>query len=380
MRSLVLLALLTAAVTPAFAQWPEVTIQDIQTVANADSSDDSAFNADTVRVVGVVVDDARSLWIGARWSTMITTPEGGPWSGLQVVQNDTMVGGTNFSAVQPGFKVRFTGYVEEYPSGDANSGTELILLTNPLVPIEVLGIDALPEPEILTCEDFATRQSGEPWEMVLVTIQNAVMINNDLSSDQALIQDDTGFQLTVEDWYNPLRDSLASGLYSWPPNGSRFDITGHIRDLPNGAGYAIAPRSSGDIHLHALAPLIEDVTRDIVIPGSSDAVNVSATIYDMDGTVASATLAYRVDGGAVTEVPMAPAGGSIFAGTIPAQAHNSVVEFFFEAEDDAQNAVMWPDTSTYLYLYHVLDEGFGIYHAQWTPYGNGVYNSDSPYA
>lgn len=383
MRALVLFAV-AVLFTPAFAQWPLVTVQDIQTCPDPASNDDSPMLGDTVQVVGVAMTDARSIYIGSRWSVLIADTTGGPWSTVQVVQDDTSssgMGASNITAVQPGFLVKYTGWAAEYPtSGD--SRTQVMILLNPIVPIQVLGIRPVPEPIVLTCQDFSTRELGEKWEAALVRIENATMINNNLSGYRALIQDDTGFQMTLDTWYNPMYLLLTSGQYTYPPNGSRLSVTGFIKDMANGTGnYSISARGPEDVVVQTLAPVISDVTRDITIPGSSDAVHVSASIYDIDGTIASANLQYRVDGGPFSAVPMSPTGlrDSTYAGTIPAQPHNSVVEFFIEATDNGGNSSAWPDSSAYLYLYHVMDEGFGIYHVQWTPYGNGVYNSDSPY-
>ncbi len=385
MRSVILLSVLLTASMPSHASWPEVTVPEIQTVVDAALNDDSPLLGDTIEVVGVAMTTARVIWAGARWSVLIADPAGGPWSTVQIVQHDTVsagAAGTNITAVHPGFLVRYTGVVEEYPtSGD--SRTQVALLVNPTVPIQVLGMAPVPEPVVLTCADFATRQSGEAWEAALVKIENATMINNNLGGYRALIQDDTGFQMTIDTWYNPMYELLRNGLYTYPPNGSRLDVVGFIKDMANGTGaYSISPRSPDDIIVHALAPVIGDVARDIVVPRSVDPVTITASISDIDGSVAQANLLYRVDGGSFGTIAMAPVGrpNGTYTATIPPQAHNSVVEFFITAIDDAGNSSAWPDSSAYMYLYHVLDEGFGIYHVQWTPYGNGVYNSQSPYA
>ncbi|MBN1423338.1 T9SS type A sorting domain-containing protein [Candidatus Fermentibacteria bacterium] len=385
MTRFLLTALLALALAvPLQAQWPEVTVQDIQICPDPATDDDSPMLGDTVQVVGVAQTDARSIYIGARWSVLIADTTGGPWSTVQIVQDDTTsagMGATNITAVQPGFLVRYSGIVSEYPTS-GESRTQVNLMLNPLVPITVLGVEPVPEPTVLTCEDFSTRVLGEPWEASLVKIENATMINNNLGGYRALVQDETGFQVTLDTWWNPMYALLTSGQYSWPPNGSRLDVVGFVKDMANGTGsYSVSPRAPDDLSVHALAPVIGDVVRDVAVPGSSTSVNVSALIYDIDGTVETASLLYRVDGSPFQSTPMVYSGAddSTYAGIIPPQTHNSVVEFLIQATDNSGNTVNWPDSSAYLYLYHVLDEGFGIYHTQWTPYGNGVYNSESPY-
>lgn len=382
MRALVMASAL-GLLAASWAQWPEVRVQDIQTVVDPSTNDDSPLLGDTIQVVGIALTDARSIYIGARWSVLIADTSGGPWSTVQIVQDDTSsagMGASNITAVQPGFLVRYTGWVSEYPpSGD--SRTQVMLLLNPIVPIQVLGIRPVPQPVVLTCQDFSTRASGEPWEANLVTIRNVTMINNNLGGYRALVQDDTGFQMTLDTWWNPMYNLLRTGQYTWPPNGSRLDVTGFIKDMANGTGnYSISPRGPQDVVVHQLAPVIADIQRDVVVPSSSTPVNVQAKIKDLDGTISQAILRYRVNAGQFQDLVMTSSpGDSIYRSTIPAQPHSSVVEFFIKAQDNAGNWSAWPDSSAYMHLYHVLDEGFGIYHVQWTPYGNGVYNSHSPY-
>ena len=54
----------------------------------------------------------RKIYVGARWTLFITTPEGGPWSALQIIQDDSMETNTVFSAIETGDRVKFTGIVE----------------------------------------------------------------------------------------------------------------------------------------------------------------------------------------------------------------------------------------------------------------------------
>jgi len=381
MRALIGLGVLVLTAGLAFAQYPEVTIHDIQYVEDFSENDYSPLEGDTLIVEGVAMGHARTLWGGARWGFMIADPEGGPWSGIQIIQHDTTGAnsGTNVTAIQEGFTVKFTGVVEEFSYVDNRKATQFALLVNPPVPIQITGTADMPEPELLTCEDLATWEEGEQWEEVLVRINDCTMINNDIGSNQALFEDETGNQIVIEDWYNSMRDSLTDGLYEWPPNGSRFDIVGFVRDLTSGTGFAVAPRSSGDVHLQALAPLVEDITWDPVVPGSTDEVTVSAQIYDIDGTIESQALFYSVDGGAFIEANLTLLEDTTYAATIPAQPHESIVRFYMTVMDNGGNEIVMPDTTLSYMMYHVLDEGFGIYHVQWTPFGDGGYESNSIY-
>jgi len=371
--------LLLSAVT--FSQVPTnpdtVTIQEIQRVTDFTGGNDvSPLLGDTVVVVGVVTGHARSLWAGARWSFIIVDENGGPWSGLQVIQHDTTGDAANtlVTSVSPGDKVRFVGVVEEFATnyGDPRenpSGTQLALLTNPPVPIEYVDFNRpLPPPQVLTCDVFASIETGEQWEEVLVRIENAVIVNNNLPGGQMLIQDATGTML-VDDWSNAVRDSMMAGLYTYPPNGTRINITGFIRHLVT--GYAVGPRFTTDIEVLTNPPVISDVTRDPAAPTSADAVQVQAKIVDVNGTVDTAWVFYSVDNGPYSTAIMTGT-DSIYTATIPPQPDGAFVKYYLAAVDNDGDRSMVPgDTSLTMFFYRVRDAGLTIRDVQWTPFPSG---------
>ncbi|MDZ7261493.1 MAG: hypothetical protein ONB05_05240, partial [candidate division KSB1 bacterium] len=310
---------------------PIKTIYEIQYVPEeslAVGMDDSPFLGDTVVVEGIVAGSPRSLWAGARWSMIIVDPAGGPWNGLQVIQHDTTKPGTDLTAVMIGDKVRFTGVIEEYSySGISWTQTQIALLTNPPVPVEFISSEnPIPGPTVVTCNELATLEKGEKYEATLVKIKNATVLNNALPGNNMLIGDATG-QITVNSWYNSLYDSLSKGTYRYPANGTRINLTGYIRSAPGGGQFYIGPRSSADIEVLIIPPVISNITRSPVAPTSVQNVAVTAKIKDPDGTVATATIYYSINNGPFQEVAMTSP-DSIYTGTIPAQADGGFVKYF----------------------------------------------------
>lgn len=360
------------------ATYDTVTIYDLQFVppeSLAVGQDDSPFLGDTIIVEGIMATGPRDLWIGARWSSIIVDENGGPWNGLQIVQEDTTQEGTNFSALKVGYKVRFTGYVAEFSYVAGPSHTEIFLLDNPPVPVELLGFGyQVPDPIEVTCADLAP-VVGEKYENCLVSIKNATVINNNLPGNQMSITDATGQQIVVDDWGKGIYDSLGTGEYDWPANGTNINIKGFMREDPNGTGYQIGPITSGDITILTNPPLITDVSRAPGVPTANDNVVVTAKIIDLNGTVTQARLHYRVGNGPWQLGNMTTA-DTIYSRTIPKQPDGTMVQYFIRASDNDGHTSMVPgDTSSSKFFYIVRDQGLSIKDIQWTPFRDG----NSPY-
>lgn len=375
---LILLMLATTASAQTIAAYDTVSIYDLQFVpaeSLAVGQDDSPFLGDTVVVEGILATGPRDLWIGARWSCIIVDEKGGPWNGLQVVQQDTTQAGTNFSALKVGFKVRFTGYVAEFSYVAGPSHSEIFLIDNPPIPVELLGFgNPVPAPMEVTCADLAP-VIGEKYENCLVLIKNATVINNSLPGDQMLITDATGQQIVVDDWGKGIYDSLDTGEYDWPANGTNINIKGFMREDPNGTGYQIGPITSADITILTNPPQISDVKRMPAAPTSNDNVLVSAKIKDLNGTVATARLHYKIGTGPWQLGNMSLT-DSLYTRSIPKQADGTMVQYFIRAVDNDGHASMVPgDTSAAKFFYVVRDAGLSIKDVQWTPFPSG----NSPY-
>jgi|GEM_PF-1986603 len=152
-----------------------VSIQDIQTVADPDTSDASPLVGQTVFVDGVIT--AAPGEISAPGIAVIQDDQGGPFSGLVV--------SADFSAqtLARGDEIRVLGEVTE-PNG---------LTTLNASSVELLGSPGMPAPEVLTTAEFAEQSAAvsEQWEGVLVEFQN-VDVTAELSFGEWQFNDGTG--------------------------------------------------------------------------------------------------------------------------------------------------------------------------------------------
>jgi hypothetical protein len=378
-----------AAPTPgARALGHSLNIADLQFVRSenigAAANEDSPFVGDTVEVTGIVMHSMREIFLGARWSGFIQDERGGPWSGFFVLQDDSTVSGTNLIAAQPGDKIRVTGVLQEM-SDQANtqSITETVLFTNPVQPVEILNSGLpLPEPILLKPGDLgATGSSEDPrlterWESTLVRFENLTVISNSpVQSGNIMTAGDGTGTIAIDDFFLSIRTFLDANHGEWPglPPGTKINVTGFLRDVfTNGAGRTtINPRTFADIEIPPSPPEISNIVRDPTVSTSTEEANISAVINDLETSVASAEIHYRVDGGAFAAVRM-NATGSLFTGAIPAQPDGAFVEYFFAAQDDRGDRALAPaDTAAAKFFYFVRDAGLTVFDLQFTPFANG---------
>lgn len=124
---------------------------------------------------------------------------------------------------------------------------------------------------------------------------------------------------------------------------------------PNWASSLITngtPGGANSVAQTNIAPVILEVQHLPPVPRSTDNVLVTVRLLDERGSNVTASLNWRVDGAgpAFTSVPMPDDGlhddgvanDGIVAATIPAQANNSVVEFYIQATDFDGITRTWP--------------------------------------
>ncbi|MCI0514835.1 T9SS type A sorting domain-containing protein [candidate division KSB1 bacterium] len=351
---------------------PEVTIHDIQYVPDSLlllGNDDSPFLGDTVTVEGIALSGPREIYVGARWSVFLSMPEGGPWSALQVIQHDTLVTGTNFTVIEPGDRVKITGIMEEYPT-TGRSSTQMRLITNPPVSIELISAgNPFPEPVVVKCSDLNSNVIAERYESVFVTIKDAVVVNNALPGLQMQINDGSG-EVIIDEYFNKLHNPLTDGSYKYPGIGTHVDVTGNIRDYQN--FYYVCPRDPAAIIARTEPPAISELTRNPVMPKSTENAVVQVKIIDANGTVNAAKLFYSVNYQAFQELEMKASDENMFAASVPKSPNGSFVRYFLWAQDNDLETVFFPgDTTSAMLFYTVRDSGLTIYDVEWTPYKNG---------
>ena len=358
------------------------SIYELQYVPDPAVEEGSRFLglSDTIVVQGKIMHGANELWIGSRWSTFILDPNTfpDPWSGFFIVQNDTFAIGTLFQFIEPGMIVNFTGVLATF-----GGLTQLNLITNPVIPIEIVSAgNPIPEPLVLTAADL-DGPIGEQWEGMFVKLENVEMVNRSITGDIGSITDASGGTTYISEYFQIFDDAFNDGINLFPSTGTRFTLTGFVREESTatpGDIYSVNPRDLSDIIILTNPPQISGIMRDPEVPFSNDLVSVSAIIVDeAPGTVQSAVLNYSVDEGTFIQISMT-ADVDTFSASIPAQADGAFVRYFVTAEDDDADKVSQPaDTSRAngrVFFYTIRDDGFNIADVQNT---HGYFGDQSGY-
>ncbi|PYI84917.1 MAG: hypothetical protein DME26_12335 [Verrucomicrobia bacterium] len=113
------------------------------------------------------------------------------------------------------------------------------------------------------------------------------------------------------------------------------------------------PGTANSVFATNIAPLIRNVAHSPIVPKPTDLVLVTAELSDESDVRIPVTLYYRADRATpppFTQVAMrddglngdASAGDGIYSAVLPAQANNTVVEFYLSASDLLGNARTWP--------------------------------------
>lgn len=422
MKKLLLSVVACMMVAFAFAQYPTVTIQQINASSATDLQacvDTSAYFGDTVRVVGTVVIDGNlsevssgSITGGSRpfISLVDTTNNGaaGAFRGLIVMGVNITPSNTPNTDVEnalAGDILEITGVVGEFNGAiqlqplDNNStniiGFAPILPTYATVPVSDLqdasGLNKLP--------------TGEQWDGAYVEVQNVTVTSVSIFSGgsrcEFRVQDANGNEMLVADRFFPMRLSTQAtvnpnspdtvGPLTPPVVGQVYTyIRGLIFQDENGCagggtfagGYEINPFDTNDVQkAAAVPPQISLVKRNPVVPSGSQSTTVTADIIDTDGTVASATLYYSADLNAArntfSSVTMTNT-GSLFSATIPSFPNDSIVRYYIEAVDNGSNVSSFPGPNT-VEFYTVRPNGMIVPDIQFNLPGslNSPYEGDT---
>ena len=266
----------------------------------------------------------------------------GQYSGINVYISSS----SGFS-VNRGDSIFVTGeYVEYYDKTEIDNVTDITVISTDVT---------LPTAEVLTLD----QTDWEPWEGVLISIQNITVSNDDAGYGEWKVTDGVD-SLIIDN----------AGNYTYTPTNGEFiaSITGPLNY--SFSNYKMIPRDDVDIDLTGDSPSISNIVINPSSPTDTDDVIVSATITD-NGTIASATLTYDAGSGN-TDITMSNTSGDIYAGTIPAQTSGTTVSYSITAVDNEGNNST-SDVSSYL----VISSGgdiTAIYDIQYTTDASG----DSP--
>ena len=288
------------------ASAPDITlIYDIQSGSFADDT--------PVTIRGVVTAGTGETPDASGESIYIQDGQG-QYSGINVYAPDVII--------SRGDSIEVTGTTKEYyGKTEIENVSSVVTLAT--------GI-SLPNPEILTL----SQSDWEPWEGVLLKIQNVTVSNDDAGYGEWEVSDGTNVLLI---------DNALTSMYTYSPNEG--DVIAHITGPLNYSydNYKLIARDDNDIAMGDGPPLITDVSFSPSSPTEADDVTVSAAITD-DGTIASATLTYN-SGSTSTDVAMANTTGDTYTGAIPAQAAGTTITFSITAVDNEDGTTTSAESS-----------------------------------
>jgi hypothetical protein len=429
MRVCVLLLGMLLTGMQAMAQYPEVTIREIQEVPledllRADTLQNtspswwilqrSPLYGDTVTITAVVVAPAKVITFTAGGFTMVLYDTGAvsQWGAILVRVNSPTDSAQiildGFLAPQAGDIIRMTGLVSEYPPSSMNSVTQFQPIAG--MPITILNTVAPPKPTSLTVGDFyeglfpggeVKYSTGEPYEGMYVELTN-LTVDGLLNTGRGTFTmvDGSGNQIADYDMSRYFTKGHGdTPMYPADPEWQYFYdsvlVTGATIDtirgtistasgMENSRGYRIAPLFKGDVVLGDILPGITTHRRNPVVVGPDSAARISVRAFRQFGgsDVSGVALHYRLDDApSFTSIPMTldPA-DTLYKATIPQQPVGTLVSYFVEASDVAGNSAILAssalggfgaDTSKGFFFYTVLDRPLTIHDIQYTPYVNG---------
>ena len=379
-----------------FAQYPDVTIEEIQyqdslsLITNGDLP--SPYDGQTVKLRGIVmvrpVVDPQSdrrviMWAGARWVTYLNDPDGQVYphfDGLNVLQDDTSAANqsTFFDLVDTAQVIEVTCTIDEY-----FTTTEGFLLLTPVTPVSIIQqLSQRPAPTELQISDFASNgvlnPLAEKYEGEYVILRNVITSDRDAVNGRFNINDLNGNKMFMWDQsgYFTKRSHRLTGLttYDPPVDGSTLSYIRGILETRS-TGYYILPMYPGDIgEVLATPPFISNLKRSLAHVMTNQPVTVTANIEDFDGSVDSVKLFYRIDGGAYTGINMSLISGFNYSADIPGvNSDSALVDYYIWSKDNEGNEATLPAVpSNVQYFYLVLNRDITIQDVQYNPFGTDV--------
>lgn len=433
MRTMILLAaLVTILNVTTLAQYPTVTLQQINQVPMdslrlADSLQStqparwtlqtSPYMGDTVTVVALCVVPAKILTFTAGGFTMLlydtasandcNTPWGAVFVRVNAPADTAQIILDGFLNVEAGDIIQMTGLISEFPLTSMNSVTQFQPI--PGIPISIVGSRSLPQYCRMSTGSFyrgifaggtVRYSTGEPKEGMLVEFVNlTVNERTNFGRGTFAAVDDSGNQVTMYDASKFFTkghggtlpqpgDSLWTYLYDNFINvGTRIDtLRGYITTVSgseNPRGYRIAPIKRNDVDLGVVLPSITQHRRNPIVVPSDSSPRVSVRVTKRTGGygIATVQLFYSLNNAPFSTAQMVfQASDTTYVAQIPQQSENTFVHYFIKATDSLGNSAILAnsafggaasDTSRGFFFYTVLNRPLTIQDIQYTPYLNG---------
>ncbi len=332
-----------------WAQYPLLTISDIQTPKAPPANDTSIYYGDTVRVRGVVVTPPDQWWNAPNNYSFWIQDSGnsGPKTGLHIFLGDgTKANALGVSSLQPGMYVELLGVVDYY-----RGETELVLDTNTAVLVLATNIP-IQGPDTVSVGTFndmnnQAQPTGEQWQGSYVAIKDVDVINVSGNPNRGFftVVDAAGNQITI--WDNFKAMSPANGFLK-PQVGDKFiSIAGILFHYRSGTTdlYELCPWDTSQFVRGPSSPVIQTMSRDIACPKSTDSVTISADVIHPSTTVTidSVILFYGLSPTDTQwkKIMMTQVGG-LWVGKIPPQPHGTFVHYWVKAYDSTGRSSYFP--------------------------------------
>ena len=346
-------------------------LSDVSYATNPENPFDAEnYPGDTVTVKGIVTMPTGLSYAGNGIKFIFSESGGGPWSSILSYNPDS----TAYPVLFEGDSIEMTGHITEYRTTESNM-TEFWILS----PIDIKDVGkTVPEPDFVNTGDLRVPETAEQWGTCMVYVKDATIVDVNPAFELFAVDDGSGSVLVDDD-----SDSLDQyySVHEVPPLGTIADsirgwVYHHYGSYLDSTIYKLEPLYMSDILWGAGPPAISDVTRDIAIPTSADAVTITATVVT-NLSITEAAIYYEVAGSGYAaesstvyqKVVMSNIGGDTYEGQIPPQADGSFVNFYIEASDNIDQQTTYPaDLSVQNLTYIVKDGQLSIMDIQYTPW------------
>jgi len=221
----------------------------------------------------------------------------------------------------------------------SNWGSSNVLLAGSVLVIAEYEATLYPNPNIQMTEDFTVMSFNGNDAIGLFRNGLLVDVVGDPNSAENIIQDKTLRRKNTVFFGNSTFD-----LSEWDEyENDNVDNLGSHSTNPS-------------------APLVSDVSVSPEFITSADEITVSATIMPVVGSIASATIYYGATGSLINTSEMWNETGDTWMGNIPAQAGNSIIEFYIYCKDDQSPANSGQSATQSLIIANSMPEAIADIH------------------
>ncbi|MCP4583059.1 MAG: T9SS type A sorting domain-containing protein [candidate division Zixibacteria bacterium] len=348
MRRLFLSILLLSWVASIFAQYPDVSIYDIQEVPPG--GDESLLLDDTVYVCGIVTVGTGIYYAGSGATFYLQDSEGGPFSGIIAYCPDS----DSIPSLVPGDSVCFLGVISEYSwpydPPYSSSMTEIFIFWESF---ELISHGhPLPEPMIITAEEIDSSEAdslAEQYEACLVRVCYATVdsVIPYTSTSTWICHDTTDHRFMVRD--------ASDSIDYLPPPGTHFRyVQGVIYHRFN--NFNVQPAYMSHLELFGYPGHFWHWPE---YPVEGDTVYFYLVPFE-DFEIVRATLYYRLNIAPFSSEDMIPITDTLYNCFIPPMEDSTRVDYYLVMEDSSGNIRTEPTEAPWNFYTFWVEEPVGI--------------------